>query len=293
MGSTWKRRGSGQTHGAGVQQRPSKTAGRGCAEAHRLKSPGAAALLAIGGLGAARLGALGGLPVAGEWGWQGSGRRDGQRLQGGGGARRPGGEPELEGLQRGLAVCRGHGARRARGRTGGRRPRARHPQFFSPEKKAPGPPSPDPGAQVSPSCSAGGAGGGRRLWVPRDAGTAAGCPAPAGVQRGLDPERGGQSPGWRGVGGWRGLQPHSRTRTALTRCSGSLLTATSRHGTGRAEGGASAGRGGAGLAGGRHPGTRSRPCPRSPTGVRPERRATLPPPPAPATYGAQGRRQTS
>lgn len=84
MGSTWRRRGSGQTHGTGVQQRPSETAGRGCAEAHRLKSPGAAALLAIGGPGAARLGALGGLPVAGEWGWQGSGRRDGQRLQGAG-----------------------------------------------------------------------------------------------------------------------------------------------------------------------------------------------------------------
>lgn len=45
------------------------------------------------------------------------------------------------------------------------------------------------------------------------------------------------------------------------------LTATSRHGTGRAEGGASAGRGGAELAGGRHPGTRGRPCTRSPTGV--------------------------
>lgn len=220
------------------------------------------------------------------------GRKDDQSLQGAG-AR---GGPEASrswGACKGLAVCRGPGARRARGRTGGRRPRARHPQIFSPEKNAPGPPSPDPGAQVSPSCSAGGAGGGRRLWVPRDAATAADCPAPAGVQRGLNPERGGQRPGWRGVGGWRGLQPHSRTRTAPTRCSGSLLTATSRHGTGRAEGGASAGRGGAGLAGGRHPGTRSRPCPRSPTGVRPERRATLPPPPAPAAYGAPGRRQTS
>lgn len=258
--------------------------------------------MAIGGPGAARIGALGGLRPgrsevsvrgAGGWGWQGSGRGDVERLQGAG-AR---GGPETSrswGACKGLAVCRGPGARRARGRTGGRGPRVRRLQFFSPEKNAPGPPSPDPGAQVSPSCSAGGAGGGRRLWVPRDAATAAGCPAPARVQRGLDRERGGRSPGWRGVGGWRRLQPHSRTRTAPTRCSGSLLTATSRNGTGRAEGGASAGRVGAGLAGGRHPGTRSRPCPRSPTGVRPERRATRPqPPPAPAAYGAPGRRQTS
>lgn len=237
--------------------------------------------MAIGGPGAARIGALGGLrPGRRRVGVARLGARRRPALAGGGGAR---GGPETSrswGACKGLAVCRGPGARRARGRTGGRGPRVRHPQFFSPEKNAPGPPSPDPGAQVSPSCSAGGAGSGRRLWVPRDAATAAGCPAPAGVQRGLDPERGGRSPGWRGVGRWRGLQPHARTRTAPTRCSGSLLTATSRHGTGRAEGGASAGRGGAGLAGGRHPGTRSRPCPRSPTGVRPERRATPPHPSA-------------
>lgn len=51
------------------------------------------------------------------------------------------------------------------------------------------------------------------------------------------------------------------------------LTATSRHGTGRAEGGASAGRGGAELAGGRHPGTRARRSTRSPTGLLAEHRS--------------------
>lgn len=69
------------------------------------------------------------------------------------------------------------------------------------------------------------------------------------------------------------------------------LTATSRHGTGRAEGGASAGRGGVGLAGGRHPGTRSRRCTRLPTGMHLEYRAT--PLTEQFAYGAPGRGHTS
>lgn len=96
MGSTWRRRGSGQTHGTGVQQRPSETAGRGCAEAHRLKSPGAAALLAIGGPGAARLGRseASGSPESGgskAWGakttraCRGRGRAEDRRRAGAGG----------------------------------------------------------------------------------------------------------------------------------------------------------------------------------------------------------------
>lgn len=107
MGSTWRRRRRGQTHGAGVQQRPSETVGRGCAEAHRLKSPGAEALLAIGGPGAARIGALGGLrPGRRRVGVARLGTRRRPALAGGGGARRPGDGPELGGLQRPCSLQR-------------------------------------------------------------------------------------------------------------------------------------------------------------------------------------------
>lgn len=137
MGSTWRRRRRGQTHGAGVQQRPNETVSRGCAEAHRLKNPGAEELLAIGGPGAARIGALGGLrPGRRRVGVARLGARIRPALAGGGGARRPGDEPELGGLQR---PCRLQRPGSAQGPGAHRRPWTSSPAsavLFSREERA-------------------------------------------------------------------------------------------------------------------------------------------------------------
>lgn len=261
-GGKWAPRGGGERRGSPVGQRFSKgrarRRGQGCVEAQGLKSPGAAALWALGGPGAAEGGGGEAPGKRRPRGLPGRTRRPPAVAgQGGGGARRPGGEQGLGGLQgRALQFAEARGARRAGGRTGGRGPwgsasAAARPLLFCTEEDAPGPPSPDPGAEVSPSCSAGGAGGGRRLWVPRDAAAtataAACCPAPGGVQRGLDPERGGRSPGWRCVGGgWRGWQPHDtdrRPQLAAAARADRNLKARNRARRGRSERGA--GRGGA------------------------------------------------
>lgn len=117
------------------------------------------------------------------------------------------------------------------------------PLEFSTREDAPGPPSPDPGAEVSPSCSAGGVGGGCRFLGTRRRRLC--CPAPGGVQRGLDPDRGGRSPGWRCVGGRRGLQLHAHglPRLAAAARADRNLKARNRARRGRSERGA--GRGGA------------------------------------------------
>lgn len=71
------------------------------------------------------------------------------------------------------------------------------------------------------------------------------CPVLGGVQRGLGPERGGRSPGWRCVGGRRGLQPHAhgRPRLAAAARADRNLKARNRARRGRSERGT--GRGGA------------------------------------------------
>lgn len=139
-----------------------------------------------------------------------------------------------------------------------------------------------------PSCSTGGGGGGsgflgtrvRRLAIRSRAGcNGTWARSVAGGVRVGDASAGGEGCSLTLTGSTDSLQRL-------------LLTATSRHGTGRAEGGASAGRGGAGFAGERHPGTRALRCTRSPTGVRRELGASSLP--VPSAYGAPGRgRQTS
>lgn len=107
----------------------------------------------------------------------------------------------------------------------------------------PGSPSPEPGAQVSPSCSAGGAGGGCRFLGTRRRRLC--CPVPGGVQRNLGPERGGRSPGWRCVGGRRGLQPHAHGRPRLAAAARADRNLKARNGARRGRSERGAGRGGA------------------------------------------------
>lgn len=284
-GGKWAPRGGGERRGSPVGQRFSKgrarRRGQGCAEAQGLKSPGAAALWALGGPGAAEGG-----------GGEAPGKRRPRGLPGR--TRRPpavaGQGGRGAGARGGLEVSRGWGACKEgpcslqrpgeRAGPGGARAAvdlgARHPQppglcYFVPRRTPRALPRPtrEPRSHHLARRAALAAGGGcgfrgtrrrrrrRRLAVRRRAGCngawtrseAGGVPA-------------GDASAVAGEGGsltTRTDDPDSLQRLALT--------ATSRHGTGRAEGGASAGRGGAGPAGGRHPGTRSGPCTRSPTGV--------------------------
>lgn len=237
---------------------------------------GAASLGARGGPGACR--GRGGSPALAG----GRGRAEAR----GGGAQGLGGLQGPWSLQR-LGCAQGRGTSK-RPRTWSPAPAPARPLEFSTEEDAPSPPSPDPGAQVSPSCSTGGGGDGsgflgtrvRRLAIRSRAGcNGTWARSVAGGVRVGDASAGGEGCSLTLTG-----SPDSLQRLSLT--------ATSRHGTGRAEGGASAGRGGAGFAGERHPGTRARRCTRSPTGVRRELGASSLP--VPSAYGAPGRgRQTS
>lgn len=271
MGSTWRRvaraqpprdRGSEKAERARDRRR-----GRGCAKAHGLKSPGAAALWAPRGPGS-----------CGGRGRRVSGRAEAQRLAGGAETSRvcrgPGARGGLEEARRGWGACkglaayRGPGARRAGGRASGRGLETRHlhpPGLwnFLPGRTPRALPRPtrEPRshhlarrAELAAAVGSSGRGDGG-FAVRRRAGyNGAWTRTEAGGVRVGDASAGGEGCSF-----------------TLTGCPDSLqrlaLTATSRHGTGRAEGGASAGRGGAELAGGRHPGTSARLCTRSPTGL--------------------------
>lgn len=275
MGSTWRRVARAQPLRSRVRQRPSKRArrrGRGCVEAHGLKNPGAAALWAPGGPGS-----------RGGRGRRVSGRAEAHRLARGtersGVCKGPGAREGPEEARRGwgvckaLAACRGPGARRAGGRASvrGLETRHLHPSGlwnFLPRRTPRALPRPtrEPRShhlarRAALAAAVGSSGRGDGGFAVR---CRAGCNGAwarseaGGVSVG-DASAGGEGCSLTLTGG-----PESLQRLALT--------ATSRHGTGRAEGGASAGRGGAELAGGRHPGTRARPCRRSPTGLLAEHR---------------------
>lgn len=122
VGSTWRRVARAQPLGTGIQKRPSERAwrrGRGCAEAHRLKSPGAAALWAPGGPGS-----------CGGRGRRVSGRAEARRLVGGAGTSGvcmgPGARGGPEEARRGWGLARALQLAEARERASGRGLETRH-----------------------------------------------------------------------------------------------------------------------------------------------------------------------
>lgn len=242
VGFTWRRVARAQPPGTGVQKRPNepdRRRGRGCAEAHGLRSPGAAALWAPGGPGS-----------CGGRGRRISGSAETSGVcRGPGGARRPGGGAQgLGGLQ---GPCSGPGARRAGGRASSRGLETQHLHppglwnFLSERTpralpRATGEPrSHHLARRAALAAAVGSSGRGDGGFAVR---RRAGCNGAwarseaGGVPVG-DASAGGEGCSLTLTGG-----PDSLQRLALT--------ATSRHGTGRAEGGASAGRGGAEPAGG-------------------------------------------